>query len=122
MVAAASFARRAKRDRLRIFSASLYDINHALDRKSIEEGKIKLEDLIPADCHDFLPLFLDIAPGLQPLRSAKDGFTPPSDLLSFPRRAGGPEGVAGGQPLKRFYLCLLLPCRGSDSVREEVRR
>ena len=61
MVATAPFTRRAKRDRLQIFSASLYDINHALDRKSIEEGEIKLEDLILADYHDFLPLFSDIA-------------------------------------------------------------
>ena len=91
MVAAASFARRAKRDRPQIFSASLYDINHALDRKSIEEGKIKLEDLIQADCHDFPPLFSDIAPGLQPLRSAKDGFTPPSARFTlFPASSWRP--------------------------------
>ena len=48
-----------KREKLQLLSRSFYEINHSLDRKTIEEGR--LEDLIPAKYHEFLPLFSDIA-------------------------------------------------------------
>ena len=82
MVGAASFVRSAKREKLQILSTSLYELNRSLDRKTIEEGK--LEELIPEEYHNFLPLFSEIvARELPPHRPydhsipLKNGFNPP---------------------------------------------
>jgi hypothetical protein len=65
-----------------IFSHSLYEINKALDRKTIESGD--LASMVPADFHEFLPSFDKIvADRLPPHREydhkivLKDGFEPP---------------------------------------------
>jgi hypothetical protein len=64
------------------FSLSMYEINKALERKSIEQGDLK--SLIPAEFQKFLPLFDKvIADRLPPHRTydhkipLKDGFEPP---------------------------------------------
>ena len=84
MVGASAFIRQARRAKLQVFSASLYDINRGLDRKAIEEGRLKIEVLVPVEYHDFLPLFSDIAAReLPPHRPydhtipLKEGFSPP---------------------------------------------
>ena len=82
LVGASAFLRMAKKERLQIFSLSLYDINRALDPKTIEEGR--LEELIPEEYHEFLPLFQEVAAReLPPHRThdhtipLKEGFEPP---------------------------------------------
>jgi hypothetical protein len=87
MISAASFRRLTKNHRQRYgpihaFSLSMYEINKALKRKSIEQGDLK--SLIPPEFHEFLPLFDKvIADRLPPHRiydhkiPLKDGFEPP---------------------------------------------
>ena len=82
MIGASAFLRHAKRDKLQVFSASLYEIDRALDREVIADGK--LASLITEEYHDFLPLFSEIAAReLPPRRSydytipLKEGFNPP---------------------------------------------
>ena len=59
LVGAASFVRRAKKEKLSIFSLSLYEINKALDREKIKD--VDLKTAIPAEYHEFLPLFDKVA-------------------------------------------------------------
>jgi hypothetical protein len=89
LVGCAAFKRLARnknhrygKERLQIFALSLYDVNRALDRKKIDEGDLK--DLVPAEYHEFLPLFSEaVANQLPPHRPynhkipLKEGFTPP---------------------------------------------
>jgi hypothetical protein len=88
IISAASFGRLAKNKgqrygRVHIFSLSLYEINKALDRKTVESGDIA--SMGPPEFHEFLPLFNKIvANRLPPHRDQydhkivlKDGFEPP---------------------------------------------
>jgi hypothetical protein len=87
MISAASFRRLTKNHRQRYgpihaFSLSMYEINEALERKSIEQGDLK--SLVPPEFHEFLPLCDKvIADRLPPHRiydhkiTLKDGFEPP---------------------------------------------
>jgi hypothetical protein len=87
IISEASFGRLARNKgqrygRVRIFSLSLYEINKALDRKTIESGD--LASMVPAEFHEFHPLFDKIvADRLPPHRQydhkivLKDGFEPP---------------------------------------------
>jgi hypothetical protein len=88
IISAASFGRLARNKgqrygRVHIFSLSLYEINKALERKTIESGD--LASMVPAEFHEFLPLFNKIvADRLPPHRGEydhkivlKDGFEPP---------------------------------------------
>jgi hypothetical protein len=82
MVGAVPFLHAARKEKLQVFSLSLYEINKALDRKTVEEGR--LEDLIPEEYHDFLPLFEEVAarqlPPHRPYDHSiplRDGFAPP---------------------------------------------
>jgi hypothetical protein len=87
MISAASFRRLTKNHRQRYgpihaFSLSMYEINKALERKSIEQGDLK--SLVPHEFHEFLPLCDKvIADRLPPHRiydqkiPLKDGFEPP---------------------------------------------
>jgi hypothetical protein len=54
-VAAATFIRRNKKKKLKVYMVTLYEINKALE---IEDFQEKLqEQLIPKEYHEFLPLF-----------------------------------------------------------------
>jgi transposase InsO family protein len=87
IISAASFSRLAKNKNQRygpvhVFSLSLYEINKALERKTIESGD--LASMVPPEFHEFLPLFDKIvADRLPPHRAydhkivLKDGFEPP---------------------------------------------
>jgi hypothetical protein len=55
MLNGASFFRIVKRGKLTIFKASLYDINKAIEAKDLKETP--LEEVIPKQYHEFLPLF-----------------------------------------------------------------
>jgi len=55
MLNGASFFRTVKRGKLTIFKASLYDINKAIEVKDLKEKP--LEEVIPKQYHEFLPLF-----------------------------------------------------------------
>jgi hypothetical protein len=50
-----SFFRTVKKGKLTIFKASLYDINKAIEAKDLKERP--LEEIIPKQYHEFLPLF-----------------------------------------------------------------
>ena len=86
MVAAAPFVCQVKRNRLKIFSLSLYEINKALAREKVAKASdtANLKEIVPVDYHEFLPLFDEvIARELPPHRPydhlipLKEGFTPP---------------------------------------------
>jgi hypothetical protein len=55
MLNGASFFRTVKQGKLTIFKASLYDINKAIEAKDFKEKP--LEELVPKQYHEFLPLF-----------------------------------------------------------------
>jgi hypothetical protein len=55
MLNGASFFRTLGQGRLTIFKASLYDINRAIEAKDQKEKP--LEEVIPKQYHEFLPLF-----------------------------------------------------------------
>jgi hypothetical protein len=55
MLNGASFFRTDKQGRLTIFKASIYDINKAIEAKDLKEKP--LEEVIPEQYHEFLPLF-----------------------------------------------------------------
>jgi hypothetical protein len=55
MLNGSSFFRTVKKGKLRIFKASLYDINKAIEAKDLNERR--WEEIIPKQYHEFLPLF-----------------------------------------------------------------
>jgi len=55
MLNAASFFREVKKGKLKIFKASLYDINKAIEAKDLKQHP--LEEIIPNQYHEFLPVF-----------------------------------------------------------------
>jgi hypothetical protein len=52
---AATFIRRNKKKKLKVYMVTLYEINKALEIKDFQE-KLQ-EQLIPKEYHEFLPLF-----------------------------------------------------------------
>jgi len=79
-----SFRRVAYKQKLTIFSISLHEINSALGMEEKTKKKLVLEDYIPKEYHDFLPLFSEaLAKKLPPHRSydhkipLREGFTHP---------------------------------------------
>jgi hypothetical protein len=54
MLNGTSFCRTVQRGKLKIFKASLYDINKAIEMKDLKEKP--LEEVIPQEYHEFLPL------------------------------------------------------------------
>jgi len=76
-----SFRRIASKERLAIFSLSLYEINRALQP---EKKQLNLADYVPKEYHEFLPLFSEaVAKAVPPHRPydhkipLREGFTPP---------------------------------------------
>ena len=55
MAAAAPSVRQTKRNKLKIFSPSLYGIGTALARENLAAGAVSPKDIVPAEYHDFLP-------------------------------------------------------------------
>jgi hypothetical protein len=55
MLNGASFFRTVKKGRLTVFKASLHDINKAIEANDLKEHP--LEEIIPKQYHEFLPLF-----------------------------------------------------------------
>jgi hypothetical protein len=74
----------AYKQKLTVFSISLHEINLALQPDDKPKKKLVLEEYIPKEYHDFLPLFSEaLAKNLPPHRSydhripLREGFTPP---------------------------------------------
>jgi len=82
MLNGASFFREVKKGKLKIFKASLYDINKAIEAKDLKERP--LEEIIPKQYHEFLPLFSKVLadrlpphrPGIDHEVRLKDGEVP----------------------------------------------
>jgi hypothetical protein len=81
-VAASPFMRRIKIENLKVYTVTLYKINKALGIKD-RPGK-PLEEVIPKEYHEFLPLFSKVVVETLPLYrpyshkiKSQDGFTPP---------------------------------------------
>jgi hypothetical protein len=55
MMNGASFFRTVKKGRLTVLQASLYDINKPIEAKDLKERP--LEEIVPEQYHEFLPLF-----------------------------------------------------------------
>jgi hypothetical protein len=55
VVAASSFMRQIKKEKLKVYAVTLYEINKALGIKDLQEKP--LEEVIPKEYHEFLPLF-----------------------------------------------------------------
>jgi len=79
-----AFRRTAYKQKLTIFSISLYEINQALGVEQKPKKELDLTEYIPAEYHEFLPLFLEaLAKNLPPHRPydhkipLREGFTPP---------------------------------------------
>jgi len=76
------FFRTVKRGKLTLFKASLYDINKAIEAKDLKERP--LEEIIPEQYHEFLPLFNKVLadrlpphrPGIDHEVRLQDGETP----------------------------------------------
>jgi hypothetical protein len=91
IISAASLRRLAKNKdqrygNVQTFSLSLYEINKALDRKTIEQGDLR--SLVPPEFHEFLPLFHKVVADCMPPHriydhkiSLKEGCEPPFGLL-----------------------------------------
>jgi hypothetical protein len=80
-IAATPFIRPNKKEKLKVYVVTLYEINKALEIKDLQEKP--LEKLIPKEYHEFLPLFHKvIAERLPPLKpydhkiTLQNGFTP----------------------------------------------
>jgi len=80
------FRRLAYKQKLSIFSTSLYEINQALGvgEQAKNPKELDLKDYVPAEYHEFLPLFSEtLAKNLPPHRPydykipLREGFTPP---------------------------------------------
>jgi hypothetical protein len=77
-----SFFRTVRKGKLTLFKASLYDINKTIEVKDLKERP--LEEVIPEQYHEFLPLFNKVLadrlpphrPGIDHAVRSKDGKTP----------------------------------------------
>jgi hypothetical protein len=93
MLNGASFFRTVKKGRLKVFKASLYDINKAIEAKDLKECPLK--GIVPKQYHDFLPLLNKMLadrlpphrPGIDHEVRLKDGETPTSGPLYSMSRA-----------------------------------
>jgi hypothetical protein len=65
MLNGTSFFRTVQRGKLTIFKVSLYDINNAIEAKDLKEKP--LEEVIPQQYHEFLPLFSKVLADRLPL-------------------------------------------------------
>jgi len=65
MLNGSSFFRVVKTGRLTKFKASLYDINKAIEAKDLKESP--LEEIVPKQYHEFLPLFSKVLADRLPL-------------------------------------------------------
>jgi hypothetical protein len=82
MLNGVSFFRTVKKGKLTVFKASLYNINKAFEAKDLKERP--LEEVVPKQYHEFLPLFNKILadrlpphwPGIDHEVRLKDGETP----------------------------------------------
>ena len=81
-VAAVPIVRRIRREKLKVYAVTLYEINKALGIKDLQEKP--LEEVIPKEYHEFLPLFSkEVTETLPPHRpydhkiKLQEGFTPP---------------------------------------------
>src|SRR6266705_1362592 len=81
-VGAGCFAWHAKKEKLKVLSLSLYEINKALNREAIKD--LDLKEVVPEEYQDFLPLFDEVvARELPPHRPydhtipLQEGFVPP---------------------------------------------
>jgi len=86
MIAGSTFTRtlRRKKGIIGAFKMTIYEINRALQQEEDTTDEAKIKALVPAEYHEFLPLFKKaIAEVLPPHRSydhkipLKEGFTPP---------------------------------------------
>jgi hypothetical protein len=84
-IAASPFIIQIKKEKLKVYAITLYKINKALEIKDLQEKP--LEEVIPTEYHQFLPLFSTvITETLPPHRpydhkiKLQEGFTPHSDL------------------------------------------
>jgi hypothetical protein len=82
MVAASPFVRRIISEKSKVYAVTLYEINKALGNQDLQDKP--LEEVIPKEYHEFLPLFSKvIAETLPPHRpydhkiKLQEGFTPP---------------------------------------------
>jgi hypothetical protein len=73
--------RRVKKERFKVYAVMLYKINKALGIKNVQ--KKSLEEVIPKEYHEFLPLFSKIITETPPPHrlydhkiKLQDGFTP----------------------------------------------
>jgi len=79
MLNGSSFFRTVRREKLTVFKASLYDINRAIKVKDFKEHP--LEEIVPEQYQEFLPLFSKIladrlpphSPGIDHEVRLKDG-------------------------------------------------
>jgi hypothetical protein len=93
MLNGAFFFRTVKKEKLQAFKASLYDINKAIEAKELKERP--LEEIVPEQYHEFLPLFNKVLadrlplhrPGMDDEVRLKDGKTPTWGLLYSMSRA-----------------------------------
>jgi len=77
-----SFFRTVKKGKLMVFKASVYEINKAIEAKDLKERP--LEEIIPKQYHEFLPLFNNVLadhlpphrPGIDHKVRLKEGETP----------------------------------------------
>jgi hypothetical protein len=90
-IAAAPFMIRNKKEKLKVYAVTLYEINKALEIKDLQETP--LEQLIPKKYHEFLPLFDKvIAERLTPRQTIRsqitllNGFTHPFGSIYIPSR------------------------------------
>jgi hypothetical protein len=81
-IVAASFTKRNKKEKLKVYAVTLYEINKALEIQDLQEKR--LEQLIPKEYHEFLLVFDKvIAERLPPHRpynhkiTLQNGFMPP---------------------------------------------
>jgi len=82
MLNESSFFRTVKKGKLKVFKASLYDINKAIEAKDLKERPLK--EIVPEQYHEFLPLFSKILadrlpphrPGIDREVRLKEGETP----------------------------------------------
>jgi hypothetical protein len=86
-IAASPFMRRIKKEKLNVYAMTLYEINQALGIQDLQEKP--LEEVIPKEYHEFLPLFSKVIPEILPPHrpydhkiQLPDSFIPPFGPIS----------------------------------------
>jgi len=93
MLNGSSFFRTFRKGKLKVFQASVYDINKAIEAKDLKERP--LEEIVPKQYHEFLPLFNKVfadrlpphRPGIDHKVQLKEGETPTLGPLRSMSRA-----------------------------------